>query len=421
MSSQDKTLNRDIQSSAGCMICGEKRLEEILNLGHMPIANHYLPIDQKSGNEKRYPLILNWCNTCSLLQLHDSLAPELLFEDYAYLSSQSLPSVLHFSETSRILSAKYLSGNEDLIIEIGSNDGVFLKNLMPCYRVLGIDCASNVCDLARIQGINVINAFVDERRGISIRNEYGAAKLIYAANVMAHVDNLHDFMLSINYMLDDNGVLIVEVPHVLNMLKDLSFDQIYHEHLCYFSLRNLDQICKQNSMKLFDVEKISTHGGSLRIHISKDKNRKYQVQPAVKKMLKKEYDFGLQQAKPYKDFALKVTCSQKFLLQLLRKHNKAGKRIVGYGAPAKATTLLNACGVMYPIIDYIIDTSPTKIGCNVPGTNIPIFSHEALRENPPDLVLILAWNYADYIMETESDLSSNGVRFIMPFPQPHIV
>ena len=421
MKARSNPLNEVPVVSAICRLCGGGDVEEILDLGSMPLANHYMPFGKEAVTETRYPLALVWCRSCGLLQLRDSVDSDLLFSNYPYASSNSLPSVWHFGAASQTLSERYLSGDTDLVVEIGSNDGVFLRNLVPQYRVLGIDGAVNVCELARNQGIDVICEFLDEEVGIQVRKKFGPAKLIFAANVLAHVGNLQGFMAAIEHLLDNDGVLVVEVPYVANMLRDGSFDQIYHEHACYFSLHNLDSLCRNNSLEMFEVEHISTHGGSLRVHIKKKGNHTYPAQSTVRLMLEREDEIALHHVELYHEFARKAVHLRQSLSEMVREEYNDGRRIIGYGAPAKATTLLNACGIKHPEIECIIDTNRAKVGCQVPGTGIPIVSPKTLRSNPPDLVLILAWNYADYILDVESDLTRKGTRFILPYPRPYIV
>ncbi|MGB1036681.1 MAG: methyltransferase C-terminal domain-containing protein, partial [Candidatus Puniceispirillales bacterium] len=212
-----------------------------------------------------------------------------------------------------------------------------------------------------------------------------------------------------------------EVPYVLHMLRDNTFDQIYHEHLSYFSLYNLEKLCQQNSMLIFNAEEIDTHGGSLRVHIKKEQNNQHRVSEKVRGLLENEYEMGLRESTAYYDFADQTSFLQNTLSQMIREQHEAGLKIIGYGAPAKATTLLNTCGITYPQIDYIIDTNPAKQGRQLPGTGIPILPPETLQQDPPDIVLILAWNYADYILDCESELRRKGVKFIIPFPQPRLV
>lgn len=414
------TMPRAFSRRSSCRICKDSRLLPFLSLGELPLANHYLTERELSLPEQRLPHSLYYCRNCSLVQLIDVVDPEILFRNYPYFSSASKPLVDHFSRVASEVLECYVEGQEDLVCEIGSNDGIFLKNFLGKARVVGVDPARHIAAAASAQGIPTLPEFFDEKQAAEILSDFGKARIIFAANVFAHIDNLDGVMEGVRTLLEDDGVFIFEVHRFADMLMAKCFDQIYHEHLCYFTLRPLEHLLGQFGMRIFDVKKIPIHGESFHIHAAKEGNNNFERE-SVARMREEESLMGLDDVQTHISFAGEVGKLKNHIREMLVGIKSGGKRIVGYGAPSKGNTLLNYCNIDNNIVDYIVDTTPFKQGLFTPGSRIPIYPPQRIYEDTPDYVLLLAWNYADYILNKEHMLRDNGTKFIIPIPSPTIV
>jgi hypothetical protein len=310
--------------------------------------------------------------------------------------------------------------HDSLVVDIGSNDGTLLK----CFdalgtRTLGIEPATNIAKIASGQGIETINDFFTENTARQIAEER-TAKAILATNVFAHVNDLDGFVGGIDALLDKDGVFVIEVPYLLDLLQKMLFDTIYHEHLSYFAIGPLAKLFDRFHMRIVDVKRIQSHGGSVRIYVRRS-SPEITPNESVKHLLGQERRFGLSRQRTYADFASQVSVTKGKLVSMLRQLKSEGRRIAGYGAPAKGNTMLNYCGIGADILDYIVDESPLKHGLYTPGMHIEVLPTKHLREDRPDYALLLAWNYAKEIFEREQDFQRSGGKFIVPIPDPTII
>lgn len=407
-----------IQRNKTCRACKGQELTKVLDLGKTALANAFLD-EKQFAEEKTFPLEVYFCDHCSLVQLIDVVAPEILFSHYAYFtsaSSKTLP--LHFVNLAQDLAR---DPQNKFIVEIGSNDGVLLKTLKGLgLDILGVEPARNVARVANAEGVETINDFFTESLAHQIVRERGHPDVVIANNVVAHVNDLEDLIRGMDVLLKENGHFIIEVHHVADLITNKGFDQIYHEHLCYFSMTALWKLFQRFDMNVFDVNVIPIHGRSLRVYGGR---RRVSREPArsVLELLKDEERLKLHDVKTYLHFASEVECIKKSLLSLLKDLKAKNRRIIGYGAPAKGNTLLNYCGIGPETLDYLIDTTPSKQNLFTPGTHIPVYPPGKLREDRLDYMLLLAWNYADEIFKKEEELRKQGVKFIVPIPVPKIV
>ena len=386
-----------------CRSCGNTNLKRVVSLGFQPLANNLL--NKKTDESESYPLELNYCPKCHNCQLSVSVDPKKMFSNYLYLSSVSDTFKKHFIEAANKYIEEFkLSPKKSYIIDIGSNDGVGLKPFrdMGFKKILGIEPAKNLAKLANKNKIKTINCFLEEKNLKKIKKN---ADIILASNVFAHSDKLEEMATCMLKLLKNNGTIIIEVQYLLNTLKDLTFDNIYHEHYNYWSLTSLVNFFKQFNAKIIRAEKINTHGGSLRVYIKKDKNSK--IDKSVKSLLNEEEKFGLKKYSTYKDFAEKIYTIQKNVKKNIQKLKSNGKKLIGYGSPAKATTALNFFGVSSEI-DFIVEDNKLKHGKFVPGVNIPIVSKDKIVDKN-NTILVLAWNFYEDIKKNNTKLSDSFV------------
>lgn len=414
-------MEKDFFRKKNCRICRNSNLIKILDLGKTPLANAFLRKKDLDKPEKKFPLDVYFCKNCGLLQLLDIVNPKILFRHYYYLSSTSKPLAEHFIELGKNLINRFIKSKNDLVIDIGGNDAVLLESIKKRCRVLNIEPASNIAKISKGKGIDTIEEFFGAKLAKIIFEKYGSARVITASNVIAQVDNLDDIFKGVKILLGDQGVFIVEVHWVANLMGLTGvggFDQIYHEHLSYFSLLAFEKLVSQFGLKIFDAKLIPVHGQSLQIYISKDTAN---ISKSVSAVFKKEKSLGLGKKETYLNFAQKVKKNKKGLRSLLLKLKRENKKIVGYGAPAKGNILLNYFRIGNEILDYIVDASPLKQGLYTPSAHIPIYSPDKLKKDRPDYLLLLAWNYADFILNKERDLRKKGVKFIIPIPKIKII
>ena len=389
-----------------------------MDLGLMPLANAYIEKENLNTDESRYPLAIMFCPQCSLIQLSHVVDPRILYKDYAYMTSASQPLIGHFGKLAEEIKQKYITSTEDLLIEIASNDGTLLKNFIGNCRLLGIEPAETVAEYTKKAGIETITQFFNLELAIEILEKYGFAKVVVANNVLAHIDNIDEALASIAMLLHEDGVFMFEVHWVGNLIGDGGFDQIYHEHLSYFSLHALYKAAADWGLVVRDAVLVPTHGQSLRVTFARQGNMSKQAEELLSS---ERYDRKLLLSETYQSFSKKVFETRGELKRVLMDIKSAGKRIAAYGASAKGNTLLNFCELGPELLDYVSDTTPLKQGRYTPGAHIPIVSPEELRKNTPDFILLLAWNYADVIIKKEEWFLERGGKFIIPVPKVRII
>ena len=400
-----------------CRICSSKNLKMVLDLGEQPPANSFIDQNQLNSTEFKFPLRLFWCSDCFLVQLLDIVDKEYLFKNYFYMTSASKPIVDHFKKYAQDVYKEFLEGkNDQFVVEIGSNDGSLLSEFKKLgTSILGIEPATNLSNLANQSSITTKNTFFSSQLSKEIIKSHHAS-VVVANNVIAHVEDLHDLMEGIQILIGNDGIFIFEVPYLVDLIKKLEFDTIYHEHLSYFSILPLLKLVKQFGLEIFDIRKQSVHGGTLRIFVSKKHN--YQIHNSVKIFVNEEKKLGLDKINFYEKFSLNVKELKKNLIEILIKLKKENKSIFGYGAPAKGNVLLNYCEIDTKFLDYVIDTTPLKQGKYTPGMHIPIIAPSNL--NNEDVALLLAWNYESEILLKEKIFRENGGKFLIPLPKPII-
>lgn len=411
--------NDSVHARTDCRLCGSADLVEVLSFGETPLANAYRTSADLDTPELFAPLVVNRCDACKLIQLRDVVDPKVLFRHYLYVSGTSPVFVAHFADYATAVARRFPLSGDSLVVDIGSNDGVLLS----CFkkegaRILGIDPAWNIAEEATRNGIPTIAEFFTPETARQVASTHGKASLITANNVFAHTDTVIRFVESVKELLAKDGVFIFENQYLKDLVEKNLFDMVYHEHLCYYHLTPLIPFFKRFGLRIFDVERVPTHGGSIRVFVGWE-DGPHGTSERVERMLSEETE--LNDASTYRAFAERIDTIGKKLRALLGDLRREGKRIVGYGAPAKATTLCYALGIDGNMLAYIIDDAPLKQGLHMPGTHIPIKPSDMLYTDTPDGCLILAWNFADSIVKNHQRFSNNGGRFILPVPEPRIL
>ena len=392
-----------------------------LPLGPTPLANSFLKSENDFSTELSFPLDVYFCESCYLVQLLDVIDPELLFRDYIYVTGTSDTIAIHnksYAETvAKLLDLK----SRDLVIEVASNDG----SLLSCFqthgvKTLGIDPAINIVKKARARGIESIAEFFNLKLAIDVRRSHGPAKAIIGNNVLAHVDETQDFLSGAQHLLTDDGMLIVEVPYLGELLDRFEYDTVYHEHLCYFSISALMRLFEIAKLRIVRVDHVNVHGGSIRVY-GGQQTRFADHAPEVTALAEKEKSKGMVGLASYVAFNEKVKANREAIVSLLGELRGKGETVVGYGAPAKGSTLLNYCKIGTDLLKYTVDKNPMKVGLYTPGMHIPVLPVSKLLEDQPDYVMILAWNFAEEIMQQQQEYKQRGGKFIIPIPHPNVV
>lgn len=408
------------QLHTACRSCGEPVLQPVLSLGKMPLANALLAPRQLLESEPAYPLDLAFCPRCTLVQITETVPPEQLFSEYFYFSSYSETMLRQSRELAERLIKSCVLDSTKLVVELGSNDGYQLQYFVSRgIPVLGIDPARNVTEIANAKGVRTLCEFFGKRLADELRERGISADIMIAKNVLAHVADLNGFVEGIRVLLNEHGAAVIEVPYVRDLIDRRAFDTIYHEHLCYFSLTALNELFKKHGMVLTDVERIPIHGGSLRVYAAHEGHD--QPRECVRSLLVDEAEWGLNRAQRYLAFAQEVRKIRVSLRSLLKSLKDEGNRIAAYGAAAKGAVLLNYCGIGNDILEFVVDLSPHKQGHYMPGVHLGIYPPSRLLEDMPNYTLLLAWNFADEIIEQQSEYVRGGGRFIVPIPEPKIV
>lgn len=404
-----------------CRFCGKPLSHLFCDLGMSPLANSYLQPDQIQRMEPFYPLRAYVCDACFLVQALEYKGPEDIFSDYAYFSSYSNSWLEHVKAYSVYMVDRFGLDSTTQVIEIASNDGYLLqyfrdKNI----PILGIEPAVNVARVAQASGIPTMTVFFGVETARELKNKGMQADLLVGNNVLAHVPDINDFVGGMKILLKPHGIITMEFPHLLQMMEWNQFDTIYHEHFSYFSLVTIRKIFEKHGLAIFDVEELSTHGGSLRIYAQHAEETR-PVSERVSSLVEREINIGLNRVETYSAFSGKVRETKRNLLKLLIRIKRDGRSVAGYGAPAKGNTLLNYCGIRHDFIDYTVDISPHKQGRYLPGTHIPIFHPDKIKETKPDFLLILPWNLKDEITAQMDHIRSWGGQFVVPIPEPRIL
>lgn len=399
-----------------CRICGSRSLTKVMSLGSTPPANAFLKKEQISGPEPKFPLDLYLCGECGHLQLLDVVSPELLFGNYVYVSSTSPSFVEHFRHYSADVASAYELKPGQLAVEIGSNDGILLRHFKGLgMNVLGVDPAREIAGEATRSGIETLPEFFSPRLAEKIRRERGAASVVAANNVFAHADDLHGILEGVRILLAPGGIFVFEVSYLADVVEKTLFDTIYHEHLSYHSVRPLEVLFAAHGMELIDVIRVPTHGGSLR-GIVQVVGGPHARKPSVAALLEMERKMGLDRPETFERFARNIQALKQQLNSLLRRLRSEGKRIAGFGAPAKLTTLMHHFEIGPDLVEFVVDDSPLKQGLYTPGYHIPVVSAAHLQDHKPDYLLVLAWNFADNIIKNQQAFAAGGGRFIVPLP-----
>jgi SAM-dependent methyltransferase len=399
-----------------CRSCGAPLSTPFADLGVTPLANSYLSAADLERGETFYPLVAYVCERCLLVQLPAHETPDAIFSHYLYLSSFSDTWLAHARRYVDEMVGRFGLTANHLVVELASNDGYLLQYFVERgIPVLGIEPARNVAEIARQRGVDTLAEFFGTALARSLVAEGRRADLLAANNVLAHVPDLNDFVGGIAVLLAEEGVATIEFPHLLELMENSQFDTIYHEHFSYFSLYAVEQVFRRQGLRVFDVERLTTHGGSLRLYVCRPSAR-HETTARVQALLDAERAAGLLDLETYKQFDARAQRVKRDLLRFLIDAKEAGKRVIGYGAPAKGNTLLNYCGVRTDLLSATVDRSPHKQGCWLPGTRIPIHAPEYIQECRPDYVLILPWNLREEISESFSMIREWGGRFVVAVP-----
>jgi SAM-dependent methyltransferase len=393
-----------------------------VDLGLSPLSNSYLRAEQLNQMEPFYPLHARVCSECFLVQLEQYERPENIFGDYSYFSSFSESWLRHASAFASQAISRFRLNEENKVIEIASNDGYLLQYFQAeGIPGLGIEPAENVAEAARKKKIPTLARFFGTDLARQLATDGDQADLLIGNNVLAHVPDLNDFVAGMKLALKAGGTISMEFPHLLRLIEQNQFDTIYHEHFSYFSFCTVERIFRKHGLTIFDVEEISTHGGSLRIYARHSDSANGQEDSRVSQLRQSEINAGIRDLKTYTNFEERVRETKRALLEFLIEVKRAGKSIVGYGAPAKGNTLLNYCGIGKDFLDYTVDLSPHKQNHFLPGTHIPIYDPGMLRKTKPDYILILPWNLREEIIGQLSDVRQWSCRFVIPIPRVEVI
>ena len=401
-----------------CRFCGAALRQTFVDLGMSPLCESFPSATDLNRGEVYYPLHVYVCEKCFLVQLEQYESPENIFSEYAYFSSYSDSWLKHAESYCDKMIKQFELNRKSLVIEAASNDGYLLQYFVrQNIPVLGIEPAANVAKVAVEKGVPTLVKFLGAQLANELAAEGRSADLVLGNNVLAQVPDLNDFVEGLKILLKPEGVLTLEFPHLLRLIESNEFDTIYHEHFSYFSMLSTVKIMEAHGLKVFDVEELSTHGGSLRVYGCRADAKTRHLDPRVSQLISAEEKAGLGSVKGYENFAQQVKQTKIALVDFLLDAAREGKTVAGYGAPGKSATLLHYCGIGKDLIEYTVDRSPYKQGRYLPGTHIPIYHPDHLRETKPNYVIILPWNLKDEIMGQLQYIREWGGKFVVPIPK----
>jgi len=413
---------RESISDAVCMCCEAPLKHVFVDLGMSPLCESYVSREDLNRVEHFYPLRVHVCDRCFLVQLEEYVSPESIFTEYAYFSSYADSWVEHMRRYADMISDRLALGPKSFVVEVASNDGYLLQHFVrKGIPVLGIEPAANVARVAVEKGIPTLVKFFGEETARALVESGRKADLICGANVLAQVPRLRDFVKGLKILLAPDGVVTIEFPHLARLMAGNQFDTIYHEHFSYFSLHAAERVFSDQGLEIFDVEELPTHGGSLRVYAKHVGQASHSPTDRLKRLRQEEEASGVRRLDTYLHFSEKVQETKRNLLEFLIGAKRAGKRLVGYGAPGKGNTLLNYCGIRTDFLDFTVDRSPYKQGRFLPGTHIPILHPDRIREHRPDYVLILPWNFKDEIVAQMAYVREWGGKFVVPIPDVRVL
>lgn len=409
---------REKTATGQCRFCGASLHRTFVDLGLSPLCETYPAASDFHRGEVYYPLHVYVCEKCFLVQLEEYESAESIFTDYAYFSSYSDSWLKHSENYCNKVKSRFRLNEESFVVEVASNDGYLLQYFVrQGVPVLGIEPAANVAKVAVEKGVPTLVRFFGTELANELTADGRSADLVLGNNVLAQVPDLNDFVEGLKILLKPDGVLTLEFPHLLKLIELNEFDTIYHEHFSYFSMLTTVRIMEAHGLKVFDVDELKSHGGSLRVYACRRECSKHVLQPSVAKVLADEQIAGLSSPEGYETFARQVRATKLALVEFLLTAAKQGKSVAGYGAPGKSATLLHYCGIGKDLIEYTVDRSPYKQGRFLPGNHIPIFHPDRIRQTQPDYVVILPWNLKDEIMEQLRFIQDWGGRFVVPIPK----
>ncbi len=404
-----------------CRVCRSPNLTNFLYLGLMPSVNNFLTSYQLNDPEPKYPLTVCFCHNCGMVQTREVVDPVVMYKNYVYISSFSKTMADHFEYLAKSLVSRFNLTSNSLVVEMGSNDGTLLKIFKKLgTEVLGVDPAQNLAAIANRDGIETWDTFFDRKTAKKILKEKHQASLVIGTNVFAHINNLDDILQGLNLLLSDDGIFVAEFPYLVDLIQGMQFDTIYHEHLSYFSLKPLIHLFARFDLELFDAERTSVHGGSIIIFVRK-KNSGKEISKTLSQLLTLERKLKFDKIETFKQFAKKTEMTKKGLRRVLIWLKQQGKKVVGFGAPAKGNILLNFCGIDDSLLDYLTDNIPYKHGLYSPGTHLQVFPEEKIKENNPDYLLLLPWNFKEEILHKLEDYRKRGGKIIVPIPEVEII
>jgi len=400
-----------------CRFCGTRLRHSFVDLGLSPLCEKYVRADELNAPEIFYPLHAFVCHCCFLVQVGDYVSPAEIFSEYYYLSSCSGSWLQHCENYADAIKTRLNLGEQSAVVELASNDGYLLQYFasrgIPAY---GVEPAGNVAEIARHRGLDTVTAFFGEETAKSLLAERGQADLIIGNNVLAQVPDINDFIAGMSILLGAHGTITMEFPHLMRLVEENQFDTIYHEHFSYFSFSTAEKIFAAHGLNFYDVEELTTHGGSLRIYASHATSKRHTTSPAVQALRRKELEAGLQELAYFDGFSKRAEQIRRDLLGFLIDAKNAGKTVVAYGAPGKGNTLLNYCGIRSDLVQFTVDRNPLKQGAFLPGSRIPVFAPEQIDLVKPDFVLILPWNLKNEIMQQLEGIRRWGGRFLVAIP-----
>jgi hypothetical protein len=403
-----------------CLICGGENVEEVLDLGETALANKFLTEEELTKPEPKFVLRLGFCNDCGHVQLTDIVPPGTMFDDYLYMSSASDTLKEHLYDLSDIVANRLSLGSDDLVVDIGCNDGTLLEGFhRHQVRTLGVDPARNLAGNNGDSTIERCVALFDSTTAERILKEWGPARAITLTNTFPHIQDLSDFLKGVRTLLTNDGVLVIEAHYLLDLLAQGAFDTIYHEHVSYWALGPMMKLFESARMKVLSAERLPIHHGQLRVFVGLEERDS--DAPSISEILQQERAAGVDKIETFRAFRDSAMDIKEDLQRTLRQLRKAEKQVVAYGAPAKGNTLLEFLDIGPDLVEYIVDRSPLKQGRYTPGTHIPVLPTERLLEDQPDYVLLLAWNFVDEVLRQQQEYRNRGGKFIMPVPTVRII